>query len=140
MHACIHYNHNHITSIEEDGEDGDGSEEGEQVLSRFSIFALTINFIIGVGVLDLPFIFYQAGLLLCGILVVLSTLGSNLAANYVLESQARGIMRGKEGADSALDAVDHWYKLEMSELCEIFVGGWFKYVLLVHVHVHVWCV
>ena len=80
-----------------DGADGDQSEELEKEpeLSRFSMFALTINFIIGVGVLDLPFIFYEAGVILCSVLVIFATLGSNLAGNYVLETQSRGIMRSK---------------------------------------------
>ena len=86
-----------------DGEEGsdedEGSEEGEPVLSRFSIFALTINFIIGVGVLDLPYIFYQSGILLCVVLVILSTFGSHLAVNFLLESQSRGIMRTKVRAN-----------------------------------------
>ena len=84
-----------FAGMEEGSEDGDGSEEEEPVLSRFSIFALTINFIIGVGVLDLPYIFSQSGILLCVVFVVFSTLGSFLAGNYVLESQSRGIMRSK---------------------------------------------
>ena len=29
---------------------------------------------------------------------------------------------------SAENAVNFWFKLELSELCEIFVGNWFKYV------------
>ena len=73
----------------------DAESEPEPELSRFSMFALTINFIIGVGVLDLPIIFYEAGIVLCSVLVVLATMSSNLAGNYVLESQSRGIMHAQ---------------------------------------------
>jgi hypothetical protein len=111
------------------GKAGPRGEEPEQVLSRLAVFALTVNFIIGVGILDLPYIFYGAGLVVCIILVLLATAGSNLSASLLLESEARGIMRDRtEG--SAVEAVDHWYKIELSELCEIFVGNWFKFVYL----------
>ena len=35
-----------------------------------------------------------------------------------------------KGADSAKDAVQHWFKLELAEQCELFIGSWFKYVEL----------
>ena len=88
---------NELDSFNANTSDGDidGDADGgkkHKPLSRFSISMLTINFIIGIGVLDLPYIFYQAGIVQCIVLVLLSALASHLAGHYVLEAQARGIM------------------------------------------------
>jgi hypothetical protein len=60
-------------------------------LKPFTVFTLSINFIIGIGVLDLPYIFYSAGLVTCTAVVIMSALVSQLAVHYVMEAQARAV-------------------------------------------------
>lgn len=87
--------------------------EGKELLTNFSIFMLTINFIVGIGVLDLPYIFFQSGIVLCVIAVLLSALASQLAVHYVMEIQARAIMHNNKASHSLkasqLFGTDHYF-------------------------------
>ena len=85
-----------------DGNDADEPTDGAitgdnnpGALSSFALFMMSINFVIGIGLLDLPYIFYQSGIVSCIVLTTLATLASQLGVHYVVDTHARGVLLEK---------------------------------------------
>jgi amino acid permease len=65
-------------------------------------FCFTINYTIGTGFLTIPWAFVQGGLALSSILLIIATVGSDIAKGYILETMAR--------AEVMLDDQVRWIK------------------------------
>lgn len=122
--------------------------------SAFVAFAFTINFIVGAGVLGLPYAFSKAGFLLGVCFLAIVSAIAVVTMNFLVEAVARGQawqQYSSEGSNAdpllpkASDA--HDYKsfhdaeavnvgtnvpsfhigttnIEVNELCKIFIGDW----------------
>eukprot|EP00761_Pharyngomonas_kirbyi_P013833 gb/GECH01013862.1/.p1 GENE.gb/GECH01013862.1/~~gb/GECH01013862.1/.p1 ORF type:complete len:606 (+),score=81.08 gb/GECH01013862.1/:1-1818(+) len=114
--------------------DGDGDEdtktndeEGSVEIHRehnkgygvFVGYCFTVNYILGVGVLGIPYAFYQAGLALGPIVLLVLSFLAAIALSWVLETMARaeGIERDSPEFKIADDR-----KFEVNQLCRMFLG------------------
>lgn len=96
-------------------------------------YAFTVNYILGVGSLGIPYAFYRAGLLMSNLMIVLVTLISYMTVMWVSESVARAreafvVKYINETSrlfvdDDALMLKDDFDKFpEVTQLCDRFLG------------------
>lgn len=94
-------------------------------------YAFTVNYILGVGSLGIPYAFYRAGLVLSNLMIVLVTLISYMTVMWVSETVARAreaftlAYRTEASAllfseKTALQAYDDFP--EVTQLCDRFLG------------------
>jgi len=76
-----------------------GAQETEKTYGAFAAFSFTVNFIMGVGILSLPYAFYHAGVILSPIFMVIVSLLSFTTVMYIFESAARAEAYVSGGAD-----------------------------------------
>ena len=60
-----------------------------QLYGSFSTYALTVNYIVGVGILSCPFAFYSSGVVLGVIIMAVVTIVSYITMIWLLESLSR---------------------------------------------------
>ncbi|DAZ96329.1 TPA: hypothetical protein N0F65_008453 [Lagenidium giganteum] len=103
-------------------------------------YAFTVNYILGVGSLGIPFAFYQAGIVLSNVMIVLVSVLSYMTVMWVSETVARarevfivryinectalnGSRRGSRSRrGSCSDAFEYDDFPEVTQLCERFLG------------------
>jgi len=92
----------------EDAEDEPNSSLLEQ---KAAVFAFTINYIFGAGVLGIPYAISHGGILVSVLTLIISSLFSLMAMLWLLETLERAnAYKGTAGI------------VEFSELCQLFVG------------------
>lgn len=69
--------------------DGDADASAAPQYSPLVAYAFTVNYILGVGSLGVPYAFFRAGLLLSNLMIALVTLVSYMTVMWVSESVAR---------------------------------------------------
>eukprot|EP01124_Arcella_intermedia_P020436 TRINITY_DN27910_c0_g1_i1.p1 TRINITY_DN27910_c0_g1~~TRINITY_DN27910_c0_g1_i1.p1 ORF type:complete len:509 (+),score=33.35 TRINITY_DN27910_c0_g1_i1:36-1529(+) len=92
--------------------------------SLFTGFALCINLIVGTGVFNLPFAFYNSGLVLAVVLLIISGFFSWMCLVWVLEicARAEGITAQKEhNLEQPIHCIS-MRKFDFNELCHFFYG------------------
>jgi amino acid permease len=72
----------------------------ESKFTPFVAFCFTLNYVIGTGFLTIPWAFVQSGIVTSTILLVIASLLSDIAKDYLLETMAR--------AEHMLDSQLHW--------------------------------
>ncbi|CAI5729896.1 unnamed protein product [Peronospora destructor] len=105
--------------------------------SPYVAYAFTVNYILGVGSLGIPYAFYRAGLIMSNIMIVLVTLLSYMTVMWVCESVARAreafVLTFRLDETSALRsftyssrqasvAVEYEDFPEVTQLCDRFLG------------------
>jgi len=118
----------------------DYTNESTGRYSLRSMYFLSINFILGVGILGVPYSFSRAGFLLCLVLLLTVTLFSYMSVMWVAETGARFEAHMSETkpmeaipliADTAstqhtCDVLDITYRYEVIDLVDYFLGTFQK--------------
>ncbi|KAJ3432672.1 hypothetical protein M0812_21615 [Anaeramoeba flamelloides] len=66
-------------------------QQKKKEISLLTAYAFSVNYILGIGVLSLPYAFYSAGLLLSFVLLTLVTVVSSITVMYIIEAQSRAV-------------------------------------------------
>jgi hypothetical protein len=101
-------------------------EEETQKYSSLVAYAFTVNYILGVGSLGIPYAFYKSGLVLGNIMIVIVSIISYITVMWVCESiaRARETHRLVNEKSVLLNQNLHQYDdfPEVTQLCERFLG------------------
>jgi len=91
--------------------------------SPFTAYCFTVNYILGVGVLGMPYAFYKAGYLLASICLLLVTLAAIATAQWIADVGARAqiIAANRERLPQSIQSIVA-RRFEMNQLCSFFLG------------------
>ena len=101
---------------------------------NLTLFAFTINFIFGAGVLSIPYAFLNGGIVSAGLTLVVASVLSLITALWLFEIQARGqTIKAYRATTNQADAessellsppfrIFDSKQIEISELCQLFSG------------------
>eukprot|EP00696_Hemimastix_kukwesjijk_P014437 gnl/Hemi2/28438_TR9407_c0_g1_i1.p1 gnl/Hemi2/28438_TR9407_c0_g1~~gnl/Hemi2/28438_TR9407_c0_g1_i1.p1 ORF type:complete len:481 (+),score=99.75 gnl/Hemi2/28438_TR9407_c0_g1_i1:106-1548(+) len=111
-------------------QDGEGDGGGAGTFSPLVAYAFSINFILGVGVLNIPSAFFSLGLLLGAVFLCVVTFFSLLTVLWLVEVAARAeaLTHYNEFpgvAEEPAFAITS-RKFEVNQLCGLFIGPWGK--------------
>lgn len=138
------YHHHETTEVQESLSDGHrlldlpSGEEAGSAYSLRAVYYLSINYILGVGCLGIPYAFARAGFILCFAILSVITLFSYLTVMWVAETGARfeqQIKRKTELDSERSSLVSHSGthtveegRYEVIDLVHFYLGGFQKLV------------